>query len=59
MLAKAVIARDNGICAFCGKAGATLADHIIPKRLGGPDHPSNLRAAHVGCHSRHTHSKQS
>lgn len=31
---------------------ATTVDHIIPKRLGGTDHPSNLRAACAPCNYR-------
>jgi len=57
-LAKAVIDRDGGICALCGKPGATLADHIVERRNGGSDHMENLRAAHIACHNRRHWAKQ-
>lgn len=53
--AKAVIRAARGICALCGEPGADLCDHVVPKRLGGSDHPSNLRAVHRACHNRRHH----
>jgi 5-methylcytosine-specific restriction endonuclease McrA len=47
-----VILRDGGICHLCGMPGATTADHMIPRKLGGPDTLDNLRAAHVDCNGR-------
>ena len=38
-------------CWRCGKPGATTADHIIPRALGGSDELSNLRPAHARCNS--------
>ena len=29
-------------------------DHIIPLRIGGPDHPSNMQALFPACHRRKT-----
>ncbi|MDE2030563.1 MAG: HNH endonuclease [Alphaproteobacteria bacterium] len=51
-LAASVITRDGGICHICGLSGADTAHHLIEKREGGSDHPSNLRATHRGCHNR-------
>jgi 5-methylcytosine-specific restriction endonuclease McrA len=51
-LSAAIVLRDGGVCWLFGGAGATSADHVVPLRLGGTDHPSNLRAAHVGCNTR-------
>lgn len=35
----------------CG-AFATHVDHVVPRKLGGSDHPSNLRAACAPCNLR-------
>jgi 5-methylcytosine-specific restriction protein A len=41
-------------CALCGTAGVPLhVDHIIPRSLGGTDHPSNLRPLCSPCHHKH------
>ncbi len=45
-----VIKRDGGVCRYCGGV-ATTADHVIPKRRGGTDEPSNLVASCVPCNS--------
>lgn len=54
----AVIARDEGLCQFCGcvVAGPRQAqvDHIIPKVDGGSDAMENLRLLCLACHSRRT-----
>lgn len=54
----AVIARDEGICQFCGcvVAGPRQAqvDHIIPKVDGGSDAMENLRLLCLACHSWRT-----
>jgi hypothetical protein len=42
----AVFIRDGKICRYCGQKG-TQADHVIPRRRGGPDHLDNLVCA---CH---------
>lgn len=53
--------RDNGICQICGGeidlygrtdicgSKALSLDHIKHKTKGGNDHPSNIRASHLGC----------
>ena len=51
-LAASIIARDHGICCFCGETGADTAHHLVEKRQGGNDDPANLRAIHRGCHNR-------
>ena len=41
-------------CEDCGQAPSTEVDHVVSKRRGGRDHPSNLRALCGGCHRRKT-----
>lgn len=36
-------------CHLCSRAGATSADHLIPRTLGGSDDLENLRPAHKLC----------
>jgi 5-methylcytosine-specific restriction endonuclease McrA len=36
-------------CHLCGLPGATTADHVIPRRLGGQHTLDNLEPAHAGC----------
>ncbi len=47
---KGVLDRDQHCCAYCGRE-ATTVDHIIPKSLGGDNHPTNLVAACISCNS--------
>jgi len=49
-----VIERDKGVCQECGASGARQVAHIIDRRAGGPDDPSNLRLLCDSCHSRET-----
>jgi len=44
-----VIARDRGRCAYCGLAGATTMDHVLPRARGGRAEWLNAVAAHTGC----------
>lgn len=44
-----VLDRDGRLCQMCLIRTATDADHIWPRRLGGSDHISNLRAACGPC----------
>jgi len=50
-ISRRVIARDEGVCYFCGRDGANSAHHLLARRDGGDSSLSNLVAAHVGCHS--------
>ncbi len=58
LLRKQIIARDGGLCAFCGLPGTLddpiSVDHIIPRSKGGTDHPSNLRLLHRSENSART-----
>jgi hypothetical protein len=49
-LRHAIVSRDGGKCVYCGKR-ATLADHIIPRAIGGNDDPTNLVAACWHCNT--------
>jgi 5-methylcytosine-specific restriction endonuclease McrA len=49
-LREAVLKRDNYLCVYDG-APATEADHITPRKLGGPDELWNLVAACKSCNS--------
>jgi hypothetical protein len=44
-----ILDRDKRICQICHIRPATDVDHIWPRRLGGTDHVSNLRAACGPC----------
>lgn len=48
-IARAVVKRDRGICHWCGKPGATEADHVVELADGGADDPANMRAIHHDC----------
>jgi 5-methylcytosine-specific restriction endonuclease McrA len=43
-------------CWICGRpptyADPFVADHYIPRSLGGGDHAANLRPAHRSCNAR-------
>jgi 5-methylcytosine-specific restriction protein A len=45
--------RDFPYCAFCGVA-ATEVHHILARRHGGQDDPSNYLSACKPCHSKIT-----
>lgn len=44
-----ILERDSYLCQICKLRSATDVDHIWPRRLGGEDHVSNLRAACGMC----------
>lgn len=49
------MARDNGICHWCGKAGADQVDHVIPLAEGGADDYDNRAPIHSEpCHREKT-----
>ncbi|MFL0579168.1 HNH endonuclease [Dietzia sp. 179-F 9C3 NHS] len=45
------LATHGDTCHLCGAPGATTADHVVPRALGGPDTLDNLRPAHAACNS--------
>ena len=52
-LRKFVRERDGGICRKCGlPAPGGPVDHIVARKDGGSDDPSNLRLLCTGCDSR-------
>ncbi|GLY01839.1 HNH endonuclease [Actinoplanes sp. NBRC 101535] len=46
-----VLARDHGVCAYCGKAASTI-DHVLPRSRGGRNEWSNTVAACHSCNNR-------
>lgn len=48
---KAVLARDNGRCAYCGKAATTI-DHVVPRSRGGAHDWLNVVAACSPCNAK-------
>ncbi len=47
----ALIRRDKGVCAYCGRAARTV-DHIEPQSRGGPSNWLNTVAACERCNGR-------
>ena len=47
-----VLSRDNDQCTECGATQDLEVHHIVPRRLGGPDEPSNLITLCAACHTR-------
>ena len=47
----AIIARDGKCCAYCGKSGKTVVDHMVPIAMGGNDEIDNLCLACKECNS--------
>lgn len=50
LIRKAVIKRDNGICAHCGMIGDLQVHHLIYRANGGNDELDNLISLCVICH---------
>jgi hypothetical protein len=48
---KRIIARDQGICAYCGAENSTTVDHVLPVARGGDDSEANLVCACVKCNT--------
>jgi 5-methylcytosine-specific restriction endonuclease McrA len=47
---RAVIARDNATCQYCGTTNARMTlDHVVPQSRGGPNTWSNLVCACFRC----------
>ena len=51
-LVRLTLATHGDRCHLCGLPGATTADHLIPRSLGGADRLENLRPAHGKCNRR-------
>jgi 5-methylcytosine-specific restriction endonuclease McrA len=51
---RAAVLADRPICEECKRRAAVAVDHIVSRRLGGPDVWDNLRSLCHGCHSRKT-----
>ena len=51
-LVELTLATYGTTCHLCLKPGATTADHIVPRVLGGDDSIDNLRPAHKLCNSQ-------
>lgn len=47
---KALIARDKGVCQYCGGHGSTI-DHIHPRSKGGRHEWTNVALACVACNA--------
>ena len=48
---RTVLARDRGICAYCGGEADTM-DHIVPRAQGGPHTWENVVAACFHCNHK-------
>lgn len=46
------LATYGDTCILCHRPGATSAEHLIPRKFGGPDTLANLRPAHLRCNQR-------
>lgn len=49
---RGVLARDRYTCVYCGKAGATTVDHLLPQSRGGRHTWENLAACCPACNGR-------
>lgn len=53
-----ILKRDKYLCQMCLSKGkyipAKIVDHIIPKKHGGTDDPSNLQSLCETCHNTKT-----
>ena len=49
---KAIVARQKGKCAACGKKTKLAMDHIMPLALGGSGHPHNFQGLCRSCNSK-------
>lgn len=47
---RGVLRRDNHVCAYCGKAAATI-DHVFPRSRGGDSSWENLVACCLRCNN--------
>jgi 5-methylcytosine-specific restriction endonuclease McrA len=49
---RAVFARDNWTCQYCGSRQQLTVDHVIPRSKGGPSTWDNIVAACAPCNRR-------
>jgi 5-methylcytosine-specific restriction endonuclease McrA len=49
---RAVFARDEWTCQYCGSRGNLTVDHVIPKSKGGPSSWENIVASCAPCNRR-------
>lgn len=44
-----ILDRDKHTCVYCGRAGATTVDHVLPQSRGGRNSWENLAACCTSC----------
>jgi 5-methylcytosine-specific restriction endonuclease McrA len=49
---RAVFARDNWTCQYCGSRTSLTVDHVIPRSKGGPSSWDNIVASCAPCNRR-------
>lgn len=49
---RAVFARDNWTCQYCGSRSNLTVDHVIPRSKGGPSSWDNIVASCAPCNRR-------
>ncbi len=48
---RAILAKHNNCCAYCGSAGKLTRDHVVPLSRGGLHQPDNIVPACKSCNS--------
>ena len=51
-LRRAVFARDNWTCQYCGSRANLTVDHVVPRSKGGPSSWENIVASCAPCNRR-------
>ena len=46
-----LMARDNGLCGYCGKSASTI-DHVVPRSRGGKTEWENTVASCLKCNHK-------
>lgn len=49
---RTVVARDGGVCGFCGEHNADTMDHLVPRAQNGPHTWENVIAACRRCNHK-------
>jgi 5-methylcytosine-specific restriction endonuclease McrA len=49
---RAVFARDNWTCQYCGSRANLTVDHVVPRSKGGPSSWENIVASCAPCNRR-------